>query len=92
MRALYTETGDMPANFSNLAPSMFKDFSWPPSPDMSLFWSEILTAISTMLVVVTTLIGDVPITAMGAFLGGMVTEGLNAIEQADSVASEHMSL
>ncbi|KAJ5798433.1 uncharacterized protein N7503_007729 [Penicillium pulvis] len=92
MRALYTATGDMPANFSNLAPSMYKDFTWPPPPDMSLFWSEFLTAISTILVVVTTLTGDVPVTAMGAFLGGMVTEGLNAIEEADSEASEDMSL
>ena len=92
MRAVYTATGAMPSNFSNLAEAMYEDFTWPPPPDMSLFWSEFLTAISTMLIVVTTLTGDVPITAMGAFLAGMVTEGLNAMNQVDSKASEDLSL
>jgi hypothetical protein len=92
MRALYTATGDMPSNFSNLAESMYKDFTWPPPPDMSLFWSEFLTAISTMLVVVTTLTGNVEVTAAGAFLGGMVTEGLNAINDVDSTAADNLSL
>ncbi|KAJ5121270.1 uncharacterized protein N7515_009231 [Penicillium bovifimosum] len=92
MRALYAATGDMPSNFSNIAETMYKDFTWPPPPDMGLFWSEFLTAISTMLVVVTTLTGNVEVTAAGALLGGMVTEGLNAINDVDSTAADNLSL
>ncbi|KAJ5261058.1 hypothetical protein N7478_011653 [Penicillium angulare] len=92
MRALYTATGDMPSNFSNLAEDMYTAFTWPPAPSMDLFWEEFMTALSTMLVVVTTLTGDVPIAAMGAFLGGVVTEGLNAILATDSQAAENLSL
>ena len=42
--------------------------------------------------VVTILIGNVEVTVAGAFLGGMVTEGLNVINNADSTVADYLSL
>ncbi|KAJ5116978.1 hypothetical protein N7456_001326 [Penicillium angulare] len=92
MRALYTATGDMPANFSIFSQDMYTEFTWPPVTSMDFFWEEFLGAISTMIVVVTTLSGDVPVAAFGAFLSGMITEGVTAIEQTGSQAANNLSI
>ncbi|KAA8645829.1 uncharacterized protein ATNIH1004_007250 [Aspergillus tanneri] len=55
------------------------------------FLAEFLTAISTMLIVVTTATGNVLATAVEAFLGGMVTEGLNAMSQPGNYAQKNLS-
>lgn len=92
MHTLYLATGNMPSTFTARGSNMISDFTWPPPPDMSLFWTEFLTAISTMIIVVTTATGDVPVTAAGAFLGGVVTEGLNAMSQPDNQAQNNLSI
>lgn len=91
MHKLYVATGQMPANFSSRADKMSKAFSWKPNNN-DLFWQEFLTAISTMLVVLSTLTGNIAVTAAGAFLGGVVTEILNVILQHDEEAKENLSM
>lgn len=92
MRGLFDAIGELPLNFSLRADIVWNTFTWPPPPSMNLFWEEFLTAISTMLIVFTTLTGNVGITAGGAFMAGMVTEGLNGILQPDSTSHNNLSM
>ncbi|KAJ3474589.1 hypothetical protein NLG97_g9776 [Lecanicillium saksenae] len=91
MRALYTATGMMPPKFHARAQEISQTFTWKPRDD-TLFWQEFMTALSTVLVVATTLTGNIALTAAGSALAGGLTAVLNVITQPKNVAQTDFTI
>lgn len=78
---------NMPANFSTRANSIYSTFTWPPAVDESLLLTELMTGISTGISVLSTLTGDDVVAAGGAFISGMISEGMAAAQSSATEAN-----
>jgi hypothetical protein len=76
--AIYDAVRTVPENFSSRATDIQSTFNWPPETDNSLFWTELLTGISTALTVAGTLISE-PAAAGASLLAGLISGGIAAL-------------
>ncbi|KAL1969871.1 hypothetical protein VTN77DRAFT_7380 [Rasamsonia byssochlamydoides] len=92
MSDLYNALGDIPGNFSSRVTEILGTFTPPLLPDNSFMWIEILTAISTLLIVGTILTGNIYATAASALFAGAITKGINVLAGSASTPGTNLSI